>query len=286
MSDVEADKQSSAPTRYAVIGSPISHSKSPLIHALFAAQTQQAITYEAIEVLEDDFERFVGSWFASGGGGLNVTVPHKERAFALAEVTTPRATLARAVNTLSLDSAGRIVGDNTDGAGLLNDLIDNYDTPIGGKRLLLLGAGGATRGVLAAIADLPNKPASITVANRTLSRAQGLASDFEGRLEIIAVSYDDLQQHEYDVVINGTSASLGGELPPLVPSLLAPDCCCYDMMYSAEPTLFLSWAKEHGAAKAIDGLGMLIGQAAVAFSLWRGVEPETADVILALRPKA
>jgi shikimate dehydrogenase len=212
-----------------------------------------------------------------------VTVPHKERAFAIAEVTTPRATLARAVNTLSLNKAGQLEGDNTDGAGLLNDLLNNHGTSIESKRLLILGAGGATRGVLAAIADLENRPVAITVANRTLARATALASDFAPRLAISAVGYDELHGQQFDVIINGTSASLGGELPPLHPSLIAPNCCCYDMMYEAEPTLFLKWAKAHGAVQAIDGLGMLVGQAALAFTRWRGVAPTTNEVILALR---
>ena len=277
------DQKSGASTRYAVIGSPIAHSKSPRIHSLFAEQTKQNLTYEAIEVLEADFESFVNAFFESGGGGLNVTVPHKERAFAMAEVTSPRATLARAVNTLSLNNAGQLEGDNTDGAGLLNDLLNNHGTSIESKRLLMLGAGGATRGVLAAIADLENRPVAITVANRTLARATALASDFSPRLAISAVGYDELHDQQFDVIINGTSASLGGELPPLLPSLIAPNCCCYDMMYAAEPTLFLKWAKAHGAAQAIDGLGMLVGQAALAFTRWRGVAPTTNEVILALR---
>ena len=277
------DQKFGAPTRYAVIGSPIAHSKSPRIHSLFAEQTKQNLTYEAIEVLEADFESFVNAFFESGGGGLNVTVPHKERAFAIAEVTTPRATLARAVNTLSLNTAGQLEGDNTDGAGLLNDLLHNHGTSIESKRLLILGAGGATRGVLAAIADLENRPVAITVANRTLARATALASDFAPRLAISAVGYDELHDQQFDVIINGTSASLGGELPPLLPSLIAPNCCCYDMMYAAEPTLFLKWAKANGAAQAIDGLGMLVGQAALAFTRWRGVAPTTNEVILALR---
>ena len=276
-------QESGAPTRYAVIGSPIAHSKSPLIHSLFAEQTKQHLTYEAIEVLEAEFVSFVNAFFESGGGGLNVTLPHKERAFALAEVTTPRASLARAVNTLSLNKAGQLEGDNTDGAGLLNDLYLNHNVSIESKRLLILGAGGATRGVLAAIADLANKPAAITVANRTPAKATVLASDFASRLAITASGYDALDDQQFDVIINGTSASLGGELPPLVPSLIAPNCCCYDMMYAAEPTLFLKWAMAQGAAQAIDGLGMLVGQAALAFTRWRGVEPTTEDVIQALR---
>ncbi len=179
------------------------------------------------------------------------------------------------MNTLSLNKAGQLEGDNTDGAGLLNDLCQNHGISIETKRLLILGAGGATRGVLAAIADLENRPAAITVANRTLARATALASDFASRLAITASGYDELDEQQFDVIINGTSASLGGELPPLPPSVIAPDCCCYDMMYAAEPTLFLKWAKAQGAAQAIDGLGMLVGQAALAFTRWRGIEPTT-----------
>ena len=278
-------QESGAPTRYAVIGSPIAHSKSPLIHSLFAEQTKQHLTYEAIEVLEAEFVSFVNAFFESGGGGLNVTLPHKERAFALAEVTTPRASLARAVNTLSLNKAGQLEGDNTDGAGLLNDLYLNHKVSIESKRLLILGAGGATRGVLAAIADLAKKPAAITVANRTPAKATALASDFASRLAITASGYDALDEQQFDVIINGTSASLGGELPPVPPSVIAPDCCCYDMMYGSETTAFQGWAREHGARLAIDSLGMLVGQAAESFFQWHGVRPSTAALIDQLRSK-
>jgi shikimate dehydrogenase len=260
------------PTRFAVIGSPIAHSKSPQIHEQFAQQTKRTLTYEAIEVLPADLATFIQAFFESGGAGLNVTLPHKEAVFALAEVCSSRAQLARAANTLSLDSEGRLRADNTDGAGLLGDLERNHGITLEGKRLLMLGAGGATRGVLAAVADLPEteRPSSVTVANRTVAKAQALAEDFKGALGII---------------INGTSASLGGELPPLSPALIAPNCCCYDMMYGSETTAFQGWAREHGAPLAIDGLGMLVGQAAESFFQWHGVRPSTAARIDQLRSK-
>lgn len=277
--------RSSLPTRYGVIGKPISHSKSPAIHTVFAQQTKQALTYAAFEVEEADLEAFVREFFAGGGGGLNVTAPHKQGVFALAQVTTPRASLARAANTLYLDAKGHLVGDNTDGAGLLGDLAQNHGVKIAGKRLLMLGAGGATRGVLAAIADLPaaERPATITVANRTLEKAEALATDFAGKLSVTASSYAQAGETCYDILINGTSAGFGGELPPLSPAALGEGCCCYDMMYSSQQTAFQAWALSHGAALAPDGLGMLVGQAAEAFFVWRGVRPETESVIASLR---
>ena len=271
--------------RYGVIGSPIAHSKSPVIHEMFASQTKQALTYSAIEVPKTEAAAFVRRFFAEGGRGLNVTVPNKEEAFAVADITTPRATLARAVNTLSTDGEGHLIGDNTDGAGLLGDLLNNYGVSLAGKRVLMLGAGGASRGVLAAIADLPEGqgPATIVVANRTLAKAEALSADLAGKLSVQPASYADAASQAFDLIINGTSASLSGELPPLSPAMLAPGCCCYDMMYAAKPTPFIEWAQINGASLAIDGLGMLVGQAAESFFIWRGIRPETKPVIDALR---
>lgn len=252
---------------------------------MFASQTKQALTYDAIEVPKTEAAAFVRRFFAEGGRGLNVTVPNKEEAFAVADITTPRATLARAVNTLSVDGEGRLIGDNTDGAGLLGDLLANYGVSLAGKRVLMLGAGGASRGVLAAIADLPEGqgPATIVVANRTLAKAEALSADLAGKLSVQPASYADAGGQSFDLIINGTSASLSGELPPLSTTLLASGCCCYDMMYAVEPTPFIEWAQANGAALAIDGLGMLVGQAAESFFIWRGIRPDTKPVIDALR---
>lgn len=271
--------------RYAVIGSPIGHSKSPLIHGMFASQTEQVLTYTSIEVPREDAGDFIRGFFKEGGKGLNVTLPNKEEAFSAAERTTPRAALARAVNTLFLDGDGRLVGDNTDGAGLLGDLSHNHGVSLAGRRLLMLGAGGASRGVLAAIADLDasERPAQIVVANRTLAKAQALSEDLRERLPVEPRSYDAASSQSFDLIINGTSTSLGGEMPPVTASMLAPGCCCYDMVYAAKPTSFMAWALANGAGTAIDGLGMLVGQAAESFALWRGVRPDTQPVIDALR---
>lgn len=261
--------------RYAVFGHPIAHSKSPLIHAAFARQTGQDICYDAILAPKNGFAASVAAFVAAGGRGANVTVPFKEEAYRLADRLSPRAQLAGAVNTLSFDASG-IAGDNTDGAGLVADLTRNLQRPLAGSRILLLGAGGAARGVIGPLLD--QGPAALVVANRTVSRAQDLAALF-GR-GIVACGFDGIEG-AFDLVVNATAASLAGELPPLPPAIFAPDCLAYDMMYGRD-TPFLAFAREHGAATA-DGLGMLVEQAAEAFEMWRGVRPDTAPVIARLR---
>ncbi len=261
--------------RYAVFGHPIAHSKSPLIHAAFARQTGQDMTYEAILAPKDGFEASVAAFASAGGRGANVTVPFKEEAYRLATQLSPRAERAGAVNTLTFES-GAIRGDNTDGAGLVADLTRNLKRPLAGKRILLLGAGGAARGVIAPLLD--QQPAALVIANRTVARAQKLA-DLFGR-GVMACGFDDTGD-AYDIVINATAASLAGELPPLSPAIFGTDSLAYDMMYGRD-TPFLAFAKSHGAATA-DGLGMLVEQAAEAFFVWRGVHPDTAPVIASLR---
>jgi shikimate dehydrogenase len=261
--------------RYAVFGHPIAHSKSPLIHAAFAHQTGQDMTYEAILAPLDGFADSVAQFIAAGGRGANVTVPFKEEAFKLANRLSPRAQRAGAVNTLVFDADG-ILGDNTDGAGLVADLTRNLHCALAGKRILLLGAGGAARGVIEPL--LEQQPAALVIANRTASRAQELAELF-GR-GVTACGFDEANT-PFDVVINATAASLAGELPPLSPGIFTTDTLAYDMMYGRD-TPFLSFAHTHGAATA-DGLGMLVEQAAEAFWLWRGVRPDTAPVIASLR---
>jgi shikimate dehydrogenase len=261
--------------RYAVFGHPIAHSKSPQIHAAFARQTRQDMTYEAILAPRDGFAPCVAAFITAGGRGANVTVPFKEEAFRLAGRLSPRAKRAGAVNTLRFDADG-ILGDNTDGAGLVADLTRNLGCALAGKRILLLGAGGAARGVIEPLLD--PTPAEFVIANRTVSRAQELA-DLFGR-GVRASGFDALDT-PFDLVINATAASLAGELPPLSPLLFTADTLAYDMMYGRD-TPFLDFARSHGAATA-DGLGMLVEQAAEAFYLWRGVRPDTAPVIAALR---
>lgn len=265
--------------RYGVFGNPIGHSKSPQIHRLFAEQTGQRLRYEPLLAPLDDFPGFARDFFAQGLGA-NVTVPFKEQAFRLADQLSERAQRAGAVNTLKKLENGTLLGDNTDGVGLVRDLLDNACVTLQGKRILLLGAGGAVRGVLEPL--LAQRPAELVIANRTLSKAQQLAGEFAELGPLSASAFDQLTG-SFDVIINGTSASLGGELPPLSESLIcAGKTFCYDMMYSAEPTPFCAWAAGHGA-QTRDGLGMLVEQAAAAFELWRGVRPESADVLAQLR---
>ena len=273
-------------SKYAVLGNPVSHSKSPLIHSMFAQQTDQTMSYVAISLEENEFEGFVRNFFADGGGGLNVTVPYKGNAFALAASCSPRAELAQAVNTLFLDVNGDICGDNTDGVGLVTDLKLNNKVAISGQRVLILGAGGAVRGIMAAL--VYEQASAITIVNRDVSKAELLAEEMQSMAPIEAMSYSMLQEvankgRRYDLIINGTSSSLFGEMPELDAKLIAPDCCCYDLMYSATDTPFVQWAKLEGARISIDGLGMLVEQAAEAFALWRGVRPNTASVMAHLR---
>jgi len=260
--------------RYAVFGHPIAHSKSPQIHAAFARQTGQDMTYEAILAPKDGFAASVAQFIATGGRGANVTVPFKEEAFRLASRLSPRAERAGAVNTLVFGDG--ILGDNTDGAGLVADLTRNLHCTLAGRRILLLGAGGAARGVIEPLLD--QQPAALVIANRTVGRAQELADLFGRGVRACGLGAPDAP---FDLVINATAASLAGELPPLSPRVFTADTLAYDMMYGRD-TPFLAFARSHGAATA-DGLGMLVEQAAEAFWLWRGVRPDTAPVIAALR---
>lgn len=265
---------------YAVFGNPISHSKSPAIHRQFAEQTGQDMHYTRQLVNEGEFEKAAQDFFAQGGKGLNITVPFKLNAFEFAQKRTPRAERAGAVNTLALLGNGTILGDNTDGIGMIHDM-HNLGWEIEGKRVLILGAGGAVRGILQPL--LEEQPARVTITNRTLSKAEELAKNFLDLGDIQAKAFEQLQSDNFDIVINGTSASLHGELPPLPEKLLAANASCYDMMYGSEPTVFLQWAKSHGATQIADGLGMLIGQAAEAFYVWRQIRPEVVPVITSLR---
>lgn len=267
-------------SHYAVFGNPIAHSRSPLIQAEFARQTGQDLEYRAILAPLDDFPGAVDAFRSAGGEGANVTVPFKEAAFQLAARLTPRAKAAGAVNTLKFEN-GQILGDNTDGAGLVRDLTANLKLTLAGKRVLLMGAGGAARGVIGPL--LAEQPAALVLANRTVEKAQQLADRFDGRIR--ASSYEALAGQTFDFVINATAASLKGELPPLPENLFNPGALAYDMMYGSE-TPFMAWARAHGAKIVADGLGMLVEQAAESFYLWRGIRPDTAPVIRKLKAAA
>jgi shikimate dehydrogenase len=277
------------PDRYAVIGNPIAHSKSPLIHAEFARQTEQALEYGRILGDLNDFAGDARRFFAEGGRGLNVTVPFKEQAWALADERSPRAELAGAVNTLIRLDDGRLRGENTDGVGLVRDLGDNHGFRFQGARVLLLGAGGAARGVLLPL--LETGPERLLIANRTAAKAIELAAlgasftsatpgaggTVEGR------SLEALEGESFDLIVNATSAGLSDALPAIPEDCLNQGGWTYDMLYGDTPTAFQRWGWTHGAARALDGLGMLVEQAAEAFWLWRGVRPETLSVINLLR---
>ncbi len=267
--------------RYAVFGNPIKHSKSPQIHTAFAESTQQDLTYEAICVPEGEFAEHVDSFLSGDGRGLNITIPFKQEAWDLADIRSPRAELAGAVNTLYRNDQGQLCGDNTDGIGMVRDIVSNHGGTIEGKRVLILGAGGAVRGVLQPV--LEQNPAKLVIANRTASKAIELADLVADLGDVIGCGYDTLGEECFDLVINGTAASLQGEVPPLPDNTLAENAWCYDMMYSAEPTAFCLWAEKMGAEKAIDGLGMLVEQAAQSFLIWRGVEPDSQAVIRQIR---
>lgn len=269
------------PNPYAVMGNPITHSKSPRIHALFAKQTRQRVVYTAIQVDPGGFKQAVGNFQASGGKGLNVTVPFKREAWELVNELSVRAQRAGAVNTIALRANGTLFGDNTDGVGLIRDLRDNSGATLSGKRVLILGAGGAVRGVLGPL--LEEQPARLMIANRTADRATELALEFTALGAVSGCGFDALRGMQFDVVINGTSASLQGDLPPLPDDVLTPGALCYDLMYGAQPTAFMRWAHQRGAVKVLDGLGMLVEQAAEAFFVWRGIRPDTVPVIAQLR---
>jgi len=268
---------------YAVVGNPISHSKSPRIHSLFASETGEPVEYTAIQAPLDDFTGTVEQFFERGGKGLNVTVPFKEQAWHMAGHRTARAQKAGAANTLYRDQEGVLVADNTDGVGLVRDLCHNHGVRLAGARVLVLGAGGAVRGVLGPL--LAERPASLTIANRTVVKAEALVDLFAEEAGTARLEACGFEQPEtaFDVIINGTSASLQGDLPPLRDSVIGSDTVVYDMMYSLTTTTFNQWALDHGATRVFDGLGMLVEQAAESFEVWRGVRPQTAPVIHELR---
>ncbi|MEI8594264.1 shikimate dehydrogenase [Photobacterium sp. Hal280] len=270
-----------AKDKYVVFGNPIAQSKSPLIHTLFARQTAQNMVYEARLAPVAGFLAAADQFFAAGGRGCNITVPFKEQAFSYATQLTERAQSAGAVNTLKKLDDGGILGDNTDGEGLVQDLLRNQ-VAIQGKRILLIGAGGAARGVILPL--LAQAPANLVITNRTFTKAEELAAVFAAYGKVAGMALDDLADApHFDVIINSTSASLSQSLPGIPASLIHPEVVCYDMVYGQEQTTFNQWAETLGARQVIDGLGMLVGQAAESFMLWRGMRPGTEQVLRELR---
>ena len=267
--------------RYAVFGNPIEHSKSPQIHTLFAEQTGEDLVYEKQLVALDGFSDAVHAFVAAGGKGLNITVPFKQQAYEIADRLSKRARQAGAVNTLIIHADGTLEGDNTDGIGMMHDIVENQGWQVSGKNILVLGAGGAVRGVLGPL--LAAKPNRVFIANRTLKKAQDLAQAFSREGNIEAVAFDQVPHHAFDLIINGTSASISGDVPPIPTATVSAKTACYDMMYGKGKTAFLLWAEKQGCGKMADGLGMLVGQAAESFRLWRGKTPALAPVLQALR---
>lgn len=266
---------------FCVVGSPIGHSKSPLIHRAFAAQFAIDLIYEQVEVRQGELAAALAEFHAIGGLGMNVTVPLKQEAWALAEHRTSRAAAAEAANTLWFDDDGTLSADNTDGVGLVRDLVINHGVALTGRHVLLLGAGGAARGVLPALIE--SAPALITISNRTSAKAEVLAALAPPGVPIEILSWGRPLSASPDIVINATALSLQGEVPPLAPAVIDAHTVCYDMMYGSAATAFAAMAKARGARVALDGLGMLVEQAAEAFKRWHGCSPATHPVIEALR---
>lgn len=265
------------PDKYCVFGHPISHSKSPLIHNLFAQQTEQRLfEYTAKDVPAETFEKAARAFFSANGKGLNCTLPLKELAWKFADGLSERAEIGKAVNTLVIRE-GKIFGENTDGVGLIRDLTNNLGLRLKAKKILLLGAGGASRGILKPLLD--EEPELLVIANRTLSKAEYLKKEFRLCGPIDVAGYDNLPGQCFDIIINATAASLQGQVPPLPDYIIGPSGCCYDLAYSDRPTAFVRWGKQRRVSSSVDGLGMLVEQAAESFAIWRGVHPKTQPVI-------
>ena len=275
---------------YCVIGQPIAHSLSPSIHQSFAKNLNIDLHYDRVEVSPAELEKQLLAFAAMGGRGMNVTVPLKEAVIALASALQPRAKMAGAANTLIFASDGSYVADNTDGVGLVRDLTHNLKVSLSGKRILVLGAGGAVRGIMAPL--LEQSPRSITIANRTLTRAEELVKRFASYAALYnvivgAVAYPDIPRSAFDLIINGTSLGLTGKLPPIRQETIGKNTFVYDMVYSKSgSTDFTRWSLQQGAMSAADGLGMLVEQAAEAFNLWHGIRPDTAPVLRVMRATA
>ncbi|HVW71435.1 MAG TPA: shikimate dehydrogenase [Steroidobacteraceae bacterium] len=279
MSASEADNLD----RYGVVGHPVSHSWSPFIHAFFARETGQSLTYRLYDFTPEEFPSRVREFFKQGGRGLNITLPHKIAAVDLADELTARAAHAAAVNTFAVRNDGSLLGDNTDGAGLVRDLCDNLGIVITHRQILIIGAGGAARGVLAPLLAL--SPTEVVIANRTSERAETLARTFEKLGAVQGVGFSQVADRPFDLIINATSASLSGEIPAVPPAVVGPETVCYDMAYGKTDTPFVRWASKLGCTRALQGWGMLVEQAAESFRVWRGVRPATGPVLAALRAR-
>lgn len=263
--------------RYGVMGFPVSHSRSPIIHRLFAIQTGQNIQYELLQVAPEKLESAIAQFQRTGGKGLNITVPHKRAVVTLTDAMSQRATIAGAANTLVFKD-GHIYGDNTDGIGLINDLTLNLGLKLEYANILILGAGGATRGIVAPLLDA--RPASLMIANRTISKAEDVVEIFAANGPVAACRFEDVEALPvYDLVINATSTGANGEIPPYPKAAVTKYTLCYDLSYGLNKTPFSLWAAEHGAARSIMGWGMLVEQAAASFHIWRGIRPDTAAVL-------
>ena len=263
--------------RYGVMGYPVSHSRSPVIHRLFALQTNQELQYELLQVAPDKLETAVRQFQRTGGKGLNITVPHKSAVVKLCDHLSERASTAGAVNTLSFRD-GEIHGDNTDGIGLLRDLVINLGISIEGANILILGAGGATRGVIGPLLEM--QPASLRIANRTIDKADALVKHFSQSGPVSACRFNVVPVEErYDLIINATSAGFKGEAPPYPAAAVSSDTLCYDLSYGLKATPFSEWARDQGAKLSVMGWGMLVEQAAESFNIWRGVRPDTTPVL-------
>ena len=271
---------SEAPDQYGVAGHPIAHSWSPFIHGMFAKESAQNLVYRLFDITPENFRREALRLFAGGLKGLNVTLPHKQAAAELVNELTPRAERAQAVNTIAFFEQTSLLGDNTDGLGLLADLENNLGISLSGKRLLILGAGGAVRGVLAPLMERELR--SVVIANRTAERARSLAAEFADMGEISGCGFSEVRGPPYDLIINATSASLQGEMPQMPVGLVGEESICYDMAYGRGHTPFTLWAKSLHAARTTKGWGMLVEQAAESFLLWRGIRPDTQSVLQAL----
>lgn len=265
--------------RYVVFGNPIAQSKSPFIHTLFARQTNQSLTYTTACPPKDGFKQAAIQFFSEGGKGCNVTAPFKEDAYQFANRLTERAKLAGAVNTLKKLDDGEIIGDNTDGEGLVQDLLQ-HQVQLEGARILLIGAGGAARGVIKPLMD--QNPAEIVITNRTFSKAEQLADMFGSYGTIKAIEMNQVDE-PFDVIINSSSSGLSGELPAISSAIFSPQSAVYDMVYGSGKTMFNQWASENSTQTTYDGLGMLVGQAAESFMLWRGLRPGSRQILRELR---
>jgi len=266
---------------YAIVGNPVSHSKSPLIHTEFAKQTQQDITYTVIEAPVDRFVETVKAFEAAGGKGLSITLPFKNEAYAIANLHSKLAQQARAANTLAFRDDNTVYADSTDGPGLVQDITNNLHYSLRQKKVLILGAGGVVKCIVGPL--LAQAPARLDVANRTAEKAIDIARQFELCGEINGMGLQDMMEAPYDLIINATSASVTGNIPNITAEMIGPKTWCYDLFYSDEPTAFLQWSKQQGADRCIDGLGMLVEQAAAQFYLWRGIYPNAKPVIELLR---